>query len=170
MAVDTANLVTVGSISGVFGVKGWLKIYSFTSPRENIVGYSPWWIKLGGQWQQRKVISGKRHGKGVVARIEDCDTRDDAFALIESEIAIERSQLPKPAEGEYYWADLIGLEVRNLDNVELGRVSSLFETGANDVLVVKGDRERLIPFIQPDFVCEVDLAAGRMTVDWDPEF
>jgi 16S rRNA processing protein RimM len=111
------------------------------------------------------------HGKGVVAKLKGCDDRDAAAALMGMNIAIRREQLPAATEGEYYWADLVGLAVSNLEGVSLGVVEQLLETGANDVLVVvQGDVERLLPFVQGQFVKEVDLTNRRIIVDWDPEF
>ena len=162
--------VILGKIAGVYGVRGWVKVFSETKPKENIFSYTPWQIKIDGQWQNVKVIEGKPHGKGLVAHLESYDDRDLARKLVGAEIAIDKAQLPAPAEGEYYWADLVGLKVITLDGQALGQVDQLFETGANDVLVVKGDRERLIPFVQGQYIREVDMAAGVIRVDWDPEF
>lgn len=173
MSSDTANdMVRLGYISGVFGVKGWLKVYSDTEPRENILNYTPWYLYIDGQWQARKVLAGRPHSKGIVVQLEGCDDRDRAATLVKTQIAITRDQLPEPAAGEYYWQDLKGLQVVTLDEVNLGKVTNLMETGANDVLVVKAEdgRERLIPFIREDVVTHIDLETGTMTVDWDPEF
>ena len=160
----------MGRISGVYGVKGWVKVYSYTRPRENIVQYQPWYLKRNGDWQPRTLAEGNRHGKGVIARLEACDDRDQALALMGCEIGVRRDQLPATAPGEYYWTDLQGLEVVTLQDEPLGRVDHLIETGANDVLVVKGDRERLIPFVMGQVVTRVDLDAGIIQVDWDKEF
>lgn len=163
-------MVVLGRISGVYGVKGWVRIYSYTSPRANILDYSPWFLKGRAGWERRELEKGRPHGKGVVAKIKGCDDRDRAAELVHREIAVERSQLPETGPGEYYWADLKGLKVFTLDGVDLGTVDHLFETGANDVIVVTGERERLIPYLWGDVIREVDLDAGVMTVDWDPEF
>ncbi len=165
-----ADKLVLGRISGLFGVKGWLKIYSDTQPRDGIVHYNPWYIHHGGEWQARKVEDGRAHGKGVIAKLEGCDDRDQAASLLGAEIAINREQLEPLAPGEYYWADLIGLRVLTEQGVELGVIDYLFETGANDVLVVKGDRERLIPYVQGDVIKDIDLEQGEMRVDWDPDF
>ena len=168
---DGERLVILGRVSGLYGVRGWVKIHSDTDPRENIVNYQPWYLHQGDGWQSFRLEGGRRHGKTVVAKIQGLDDRDQAAALVGTEIAVRRSQLPEAEEpGEYYWADLEGLRVETLDGVDLGRVSRLFETGANDVLVVRGERERLIPYLWQQVVCEVDLDAGLMRVDWDPEF
>ncbi|MGR9100152.1 MAG: ribosome maturation factor RimM [Gammaproteobacteria bacterium] len=164
------RLIGVGTISGVFGVKGWVKVFSGTEPRENILNYSPWIVSKGKQVKKLRVIEGHRQGRAVVACLEGVNDRDDAMLLCGWSISIEQGQLPEIGQDEYYWTDLIGLKVRTTENVDLGVVHHLMETGANDVLVVKGDRERLIPFLQGRTVIEVDLVAGRILVDWDPDF
>jgi 16S rRNA processing protein RimM len=145
-------------------------VYSYTQPRENIIQYQPWQLNQGGDWQPRQVAEGRRHGKGVIARLAGCEDRDQAMLLMDSEIGIRRDQLPAPGPGEYYWSDLQGLEVVTEKGESLGRVDHLIETGANDVLVVKGDRERLIPFVMQQVVTRVDLGAGTIQVDWDKDF
>jgi 16S rRNA processing protein RimM len=162
--------VILGRIAGVYGVRGWVKVFSETKPKDNILDYNPWLINLDGSWKSIEVIEGKPHGKGLVAHLAGYDDRDLARKLVGAEIAIERDRLPAAAEGEYYWADLVGLKVITLDGTELGVVDHLLETGANDVLVVQGERERLIPFVQGQYVREVDLETGLIKVDWDPEF
>jgi 16S rRNA processing protein RimM len=145
-------------------------VYSYTQPRENIIQYQPWQLNQGGDWQPRQVAEGQRHGKGVIARLAGCEDRDQAMLLMGTEIGIRRDQLPAPEPGEYYWSDLQGLEVVTEKGDSLGRVDHLIETGANDVLVVKGDRERLIPFVMQQVVTRVDLGAGTIQVDWDKDF
>lgn len=164
------ELIIMGRVSGLFGVRGWLKIYSHTSPREGIIQYRDWYLKQGGGWRQYRVVAGHRQGRGVVAQLKGIDGRDLAATLIDCDIAVQRQQLPELEPGEYYWADLQGLRVVNLEGVELGVVSHLFETGANDVLVVVGERERLIPYTRGEAIREVDLERGLILVDWDPEF
>lgn len=151
-------------------MKGWVRVYSWTEPRENIVGYQPWYLRRHGSWQARELAEGRRHGKGVIARLSACDDRDQALALIDCEIGIRRDQLPPTAPGEYYWHQLIGLRVFNLRGEALGRVDSLLETGANDVLVVRDEGERLIPFVQPQIVKQVDLGDGIIRVDWEKDY
>ncbi|MEJ2402900.1 MAG: ribosome maturation factor RimM [Candidatus Thiodiazotropha sp.] len=163
-------MILMGRVSGLFGVKGWLKIYSHAAPREGILDYKVWYLMRDGNWQPFRVAAGQRQGKSVVAHLEGYDDRDQATRLLGSDIAIRREQLPTLADGEYYWSDLEGLRVVNLQGIELGVVSYLFETGANDVLVVKGDRERLIPYTLGMAVKSVDLQDGQITVDWDPDF
>lgn len=166
---DDKRFVVLGRITGLFGVRGWVKLFSETEPRDGVLTYSPWYLRRDGEWVAHRLAEGKRHGKGVVVRLEGYDDRDRARDLIGREIAVLREQLPAAGAEEYYWADLIGLEVSTSDGVELGRVDHLLETGANDVLVVEGERQRLIPFVAP-VVVEVDRDNGRLVVDWDPEF
>ncbi len=162
--------IEIGRITGLYGVRGWVRIYSYTAPREAILDYSPWQVKVDGGWCEMAVAEGRRHGKGIIARLEGYGDRDAAARLMGADIACYRSQLPQTAPGEYYWADLVGLTVVTLRGEELGVIEGLMETGANDVLVVKGERERLIPCLIGDVVVEVDLAGQQMRVDWDPGF
>lgn len=165
------DILILGRITGLYGVRGWVKVFSNTQPRENILAYRDWQLGRPGHWRAVSLEDGRSHGKGVVAKLKDCDDRDAAAALMGQQIGILRSQLPPPEQGEYYWADLIGLQVSNTEGVMLGQVDSLLETGANDVLVVVQDGvERLIPFVQGQFVKDVNLEEGRMLVDWDPDF
>lgn len=168
---DGQRFVTLGRISGAYGIQGWVKVHSETSPRENIVAYSPWCLVRHGRRETWEVSAGRLQGKSVVAKLDGCDDRNLAEALSGAEITIQRVQLPPTEQaGEYYWADLVGLGVRTVDGTDLGRIEQLFETGANDVMVVKGDRERLVPYIWQQVVREVDLDRRVMLVDWDPEF
>lgn len=162
--------VVIGKISAVFGVRGQVKVFSYTEPRENILKYTPWMLGSAGQWQTWEVKSGQRHGKGVIARLDGCDDRDQAFSLVGKEIAIDRQQLPEVGENEYYWSDLQGLAVITTQGVKLGVVSHLFETGANDVMVLEGESQHLVPYILGQVVIEVDLGASQIIVDWDPEY
>jgi len=164
------KLVTVGEISGAYGVKGWVKIRSHTDPADNILSYAPWFIGSGETVKEVNVLNGRAHGGSVVAQLEGVDDRDAAFALQRALISVDRSCFPRLGSNEFYWADLLGLRVYTTEQVDLGRVTGLLETGAHDVLEVRGDRERLIPFVMGDFVKEVRLEQGEMTVDWDPDF
>lgn len=169
--MPNSDYLNAGHISGVFGVKGCVKVFSFTQPRENILKYSPWFLQKNNQISEIKVVSGQRHGNAVVAELEGVADRDAAAALMGSEILILRQQLPKTKADEYYWADLVGLAVETVSGVSLGKVDHLLETGANDVLVVvDGETERLIPFLLKQTVLKIDLDTGMMTVDWDPDF
>ncbi|HEY0197636.1 MAG TPA: ribosome maturation factor RimM [Rhodanobacter sp.] len=169
---EAGRRVLIGRIVGLYGVQGWLKIESWAEPRMRIFDYQPWLLSAapGGE-REIKGAKGRQQGKGMVAQLPGVDDREQAAALIGSDIHVDRAQLPPPGKDEYYWVDLEGIEVVTTENVELGRVSHLFATGANDVVVVRdGERERLIPFVQGSYVRSVDLSAKRMVVDWDPEF
>ncbi|WP_019864264.1 ribosome maturation factor RimM [Methylovulum miyakonense] len=164
------ELINVGEVSGVFGIKGWVKVFSFTDDRENILNYSPWLLKKGGEAKTVNVLEGALQGGAVVAKLEGITDRDQAAALMGWTIFITPEQLPKAAEDEYYWSDLIGLNVETVEGVQLGSVENLLETGANDVVIVKGERDRAIPFLQGQTVIRIDLPAQKMVVDWDPDF
>jgi 16S rRNA processing protein RimM len=160
--------VALGYISAVHGVKGWVKVYSFTRPMEAILGYEPW--LLGEDKRPVEIVDGRKQGKGLVALLPGYDDRDQAMGLVGQQVFVAREQLPPTEEGEYYWSDLVGLEARTTDGAVLGRVEKMMETGANDVLVIRGDREHLVPFVQGQYVKRVDLEAGVIEVDWDPDF
>ncbi len=162
--------ISVGKVSGVFGIKGWVKVFSYTESRDNILKYSPWLLKKGTETKVLKVIDGNFQGKLLTAQLESVNDRDQASALMGWEIFIKAEQLPKARQGEYYWSDLIGLKVITNLGVEFGVVDSLLETGANDVVIVSGERERVIPFLQGETILNIDLDLGIMTVDWDPDF
>jgi 16S rRNA processing protein RimM len=164
---DSTRIV-VGRIAGVYGVRGWLKVASETDPRDGILSYSPW--LLGTDARGWTVQEGRRHGKGLVVRLGGCEDRDQAAALVGQEIAVRREQLPPPAPDEFYWIDLEGLSVVTTEGTDLGVIDRLFSTGVNDVIVIRGDRERLLPFVWGDVVKDVDLEQARMLVDWDASF
>lgn len=173
MAARGDAKLLLGKIVGVFGVDGWVKIESYAEPRARIFKYRPWFVTgvAGGREKEFDGVDGRAQGKGMIAKLPGVADRDAAAELLGAEIRILRSALPKPKRGEYYWIDLEGLNVSNVEGVELGRVTHLFATGANDVLVVRdGERERLIPYVTEQFVRDVDLGSGRIVVDWDPEF
>lgn len=154
----------------MFGVRGEIKIESWTEPRAAIFRYQPWTLVRAGASSSLAGVRGRIHGQALVASVPGIDERDRAQELIGSEISVPRSALPPPKAGEYYWVDLEGLSVVTVDGVALGIVSHLLDTGANHVLVVHSERERLIPFAQPQYVVEVDFVARRIVVDWDPDF
>jgi 16S rRNA processing protein RimM len=179
MSANSSNLVSIGRITAVYGVKGWVKIHSYTDDPGAVFSYTPWVLKTAHGVKPVEIDEARPHGKGFVAHIKGVDERDVAATYTGVDIAVSRDQLPVLAEGEYYWSQLEGLVVISLyenQSVRLGRVSKILETGANDVLVVVPDeasidqRERLIPYLPGQFVLAVDLAASEMRVDWDPEF
>lgn len=166
-----SELIKIGEISGVFGIKGWVKVYSYTDPRENILKYSPWMIKKDNQTKIVEVMAGRQQGKSIVASLDGVIDRDVAASYSGWEILINKNQLPKARAGEYYWVDLVGLRVETDLGINLGTVDYLIETGANDVLVVKDkQQERLIPFLQEQTIKKIDLDNKIMIVDWDPDF
>ena len=172
----TEDLVVLGRFTSPYGVQGWIKVYSFTDPMENILKYNSWQVECDGRLTPVKPEAGKRHGKGLIAKLAGVNTPEEARLWNGREIKVPKSELPQLETGEYYWSQLENLLVYTESGVLLGRVSHLMETGANDVLVVKGtaesiDREqRLIPWLPDQVVKEVDLNSGTMRVDWDPDF
>ena len=179
MGDKQSNLIDVGRITSVFGIKGWVKVHSDTEPPENIASYSPWWLKTRHGVKAVVVDEFQPHGKGFIAHIDGVDDRETAETLARVTISVERVQLPELDTDEYYWHQLQGLKVVSVFQGAqqlLGTVDHLLETGANDVLVVKpcegsvDDRERLVPYVPGPYVVSVDLAAGELQVDWDPAF
>ncbi|MBF2759422.1 MAG: ribosome maturation factor RimM [Ectothiorhodospiraceae bacterium AqS1] len=158
--------VIVGRVGGAFGVKGWARIHSATDPPGNILDYRPWQIERGGRWAAIDIADSKIQGAEVLVRFDGCFDREAAIALRGCALATDRSCLPEPEEGEFYWTDLIGLSVFDRHGVHLGEVERLMETGANDVMVITGDRQRLVPFLFGDVVRSVEIDSGRIVVDW----
>lgn len=162
--------VVLGRIAGLHGVRGWVKVLSYTEPRANILSYASWHLRSEDGWRVHAVAEGRDQATRIVARLEGVQDRDRAAELVGADIAVLRSEMPVADPGEYYWSDLEGLEVLNLSGERLGRVTRLFATGANDVMVVTGERERLLPFVHGTVVKAVDLAKGEIRVDWDAKF
>ncbi|PHS70180.1 MAG: ribosome maturation factor RimM [Cycloclasticus sp.] len=160
----------LGKITAVFGVKGWLKIYANTDKKENILAYQPWYIERNNTREPVKLRAGKPHGKTIIALLEGIDDRNDAETWVGCEIYATSDQLPVLKQGEFYWSDLIGLQVVALSGENYGVIDHLLETGANDVMVIKGDRERLIPFVMGQVIKSVDLKEQQMIVDWDVDY
>jgi 16S rRNA processing protein RimM len=165
------GMILLGRVHGAFGIRGEVKLESFTDPATAIFRYQPWLLR-DAQGRERELTGarGRETAKGLVATFPDVDDRDIAEALRGAELYAPRSALPPPKPGEYYWVDLEGLRVVNLEGADFGTVSHLFTTGANDVLVARGDRERMIPFLAPDYIRSVDFDARIITVDWDADF
>ncbi len=144
-----------------------MKVFSYTEPREAVLQYQGLSLGRNGEWQPVKVAEGQRHGKSVILRLEGFDDRDQAASIIGAEIATDRSELPEPEEGHFYWSDLTGLKVVHRDGTELGKIKELLETGAHDVMVVEGEQERLIPFVKDEVVLSVDFVEKQVNVDWE---
>jgi 16S rRNA processing protein RimM len=162
------TIVALGYISAVHGIKGWVKVHSWTRPLEAILDYQPW--LLGEERKAVKILDGRKQGKGVVACLPGIQDRQQAMIMVGQQIFVRREQLPATAEDEYYWSDLEGLDVHTTKGELLGKVDRLMDTGANDVLVIRGQRQHLVPFVQGQYVTRVDLEDGLIEVDWDPEF
>lgn len=156
----------MGYVSGVFGTRGWLKIHSYTRPRSNLLEYPEWLVGKPGAWRSCKLTAGKILGPGLIVCLQGITTRDEAEALVREQIAVPKALLPRLPEHEYYWSDLIGMQVVNSDGADLGRVVRLVEAGDHDVLVSRTDREYLIPFVRERYVLDVDLAGRKILVDW----
>jgi 16S rRNA processing protein RimM len=164
-------LIPVGRLNGPWGVDGAVKVFSYTDPPERIFDYQPW--RTDGSPGLLRVRSWRRQGPRLVAEIDDVPTRDDAERVAGLELAVPRSSLPEPPAGQYYWQDLVGLEVVNLEERPLGRVRELLDAGVHDVLVIERPEpghDHLVPFVHERFVHAVDLDAGRIVVDWQPEW
>jgi 16S rRNA processing protein RimM len=159
----------MGWISAPFGVKGWVKVQPNTAATQNLLAYKTWWVGGEDNWREIAVAEARVQGRTVVARLEGCDDCDAAAALRGKSVAVPRAALPRTQSGEYYWSDLIGLAVVNGSAQALGRITGVLQTGANDVLVLAGERERLIPFIA-EVIRDVDLAAGVMRIEWDADY
>lgn len=170
MSAKPTKWVTLGRVRGVFGVKGWLKVQSYTQPVDNIARFDSWTLRLDGTEQRFDVEDGRGHAGSVVAKLRGIDDRDRARELVGAEIVVAREQLPPIEDGGFYWTDLEGLEVRTTAGVVLGKVDYLLATGSNDVLVLDSTPERLIPFVMGTVVKEVDLDAGVIVVDWSPDY
>lgn len=175
--MNTENQVILGKVGAVYGIKGWLKIHSFTDELEAILDYFPWSLKLGNKTQTVEVTDWRKHNKGLIVKVDNIDDRDEAQALVGSEILTSESSLPDLPEGEFYWRDLIGMNVVTNKGYDLGIVTDMMETGANDVLVVKANlndgfskKERLIPYLLEQVIESVSSENKQICVDWDPGF
>jgi 16S rRNA processing protein RimM len=173
--VPATEPVVVGRIAGAYGVLGWVRVVSFTEPPENLLSYRPWMLDGPGGWQAVTPATSRPHGAGFVVQLRDLSSRDQAQALAGRLIAVPRAALPDlDTNVEYYWRDLIGLEVFDTEGRHIGRVDHLVATGAHDVLAIEpaaaapaqsGAHQLLVPFLR-QFVPVVDLERGRVVVDW----
>jgi 16S rRNA processing protein RimM len=166
--MSTDDPVVLGRVSGPFGIRGWVKIFSYTDPKEGILDYPAWQIEKGGRWQPVSVAEGQPHGKTVIARFEGVEDRDAALDFMRADIGVFRKDMPEAGDERYYWSDLEGLRVEEQSGDTLGVVAYLLETGANDVMVIERDgKEILVPFVIGAVVKDVDLAGGVIRVDWE---
>ncbi len=159
----------MGRVTGPFGVLGWVRVHPYTETSGSLTRYRTWWLGREEPYRACEVEQARVHGAEVLAKLAGVDDRDAAARLKGEWVALPRSALPAPAQDEYYWVDLIGLSVVNTEGVGLGTVKALMETGANDVLVVEGERERLIPFIR-QVILDVDLEGKTIRVDWGVDY
>jgi len=165
-----ADLVPMGFVAGAFGIRGWVKVVADTQFADSLLDYDTWWLGRNGGWRAYRVEDSQAQPKALNAKLVGVDDRDLAFSMKGMTVAVPRSAMPAPEEGEYYWADLIGMAVVNPQGEALGEVANLLSTGANDVLVVKdGQTERLLPFVGA-VVIEVDAAARSIKVDWGLDY
>ncbi len=175
---EISEPVELGRFGSVFGVRGWIRIHSYTEDPESIFSYGPLFMRQGeDQWQPVKVLEWRRHGDGYVCRLEGFDQREESQSLTGRSVYVDESALPPLPEGEFYLNSLIGMHVVNTDGYDLGVVQDLMETGANDVLVVKanendayGKKERLLPLVLDHTVLRVDSDRNVVEVVWDPDF
>ncbi len=168
---DPTRRLRVGRIHRAVGVRGEVKLESMPEPQGNLVRYQPWILRdAAGREREISGAKARAGGKGLIGTLPGIEDRDAADALRGAELYVPRSALPPPRDGEFYWIDLEGLRVENLEGVDFGRAAFVFSNGANDVLLVRGDRERMIPWVRPDFVRELDFEGGRIVVDWDADF
>lgn len=170
MSAKTQKWVTLGRVSGVLGVKGWLKVRSYTEPPSNLLTFRAWTLRLKGSDRPVELEEGSSRTGGIVAKLRGVDDRDSARSAVGADIVVERERLPPLRTGEFYWADLEGCEVRTTTGVALGCVNGMLATGAHDVLVLPGRPERLIPFVAGTIVKHVDLAERLVVVDWSPDY
>ena len=171
------RIEVVGKLGSTYGIRGWLRVYSSTEYAESIFDYQPWFLKIKGQWQPTELESWKHHNHELIAKLKNVNDRETAQSLANIEIGVDLSVFPQLEEGDYYWHDLIGCNVVNLEGYAMGTVTEMMETGSNEVLVVRanskdafGKQERLIPFLYEQVVKRVDLTTKVIEVDWDAGF
>lgn len=173
---ENPKIVILGQIGKVYGIKGWLKLSSFTSPSTNIFDYTELMVRLGDSVETLKIDEYKERQNGLIVHFSGYDNPDDSKKLVGKQISIENDRLPQLLDGEFYWHELEALEVVNQEGYNLGQVANLIETGANDVLVVKPSdqswdkRERLIPFVKETVIKKVDVSSKKIEVDWGVDF
>ena len=175
--MEQQRIEVVGKLGSTYGIRGWLRIYSSTEQAESIFDYQPWFLKIKGEWKPTELENWRHHNHEIIVKLKGVDDREAAQTLANVEIGVDLSVFPELEEGDYYWHDLIGCSVVNLEGYTMGTVTEMMETGSNDVLVVKantkdafGKQERLIPFLYEQVVKRVDLTTKTIEVDWDAGF
>lgn len=171
MADDISPLV-IGRVTGVYGIRGWVKVRSFTRPAGNFVNYSPLLLQAGGNWRESAIEAAQYRGNRLLVKLQGVDSPEQARAYRHCDIGIAAETLPPLPEQQYYWHQLIGMSVFNMQDVMIGSVAEIAETGANDVLVVttRGEKRILIPLVMGIYVKSVDIASHRIRVDWKVEW
>lgn len=159
----------IGRFGAKHGVHGWQRLISLTKPLGNILSYNPLFIFIHKQWQKMPKHETMWRGDSLLIRLADCTSPEQAKLYTGIEIGIEKQQLPALTENEYYWSDLEGMEVYHQSGLLFGTVKYLFEAGASDILVVEGERRRMIPFVHGSPIISVDLQQKKIIVDWDPD-
>jgi 16S rRNA processing protein RimM len=165
-----SDWVVVGRFGRAHGIKGFISVHSFTDPKDNILSYPGWFAYIDGQWQTIELLEVKPQANKMIALVKGYEQRSLAEQLVNHEIAVKRCNLPALEEGNYYWHDLIGMQVINQENILLGQVVDIIATGANDVLVLSGERKRLIPYLMDKVIQNVSLETKTIKVDWDKDF
>ena len=170
-SVTSDEMVIMGRVAAPFGIKGWLRVTPYTHSPEDLLAYSELWLRVpGGEWRKCAISEAKVQSRSMLMALKGVTDRTDAEVYCRMEVAVPRSHLPPLGQDEYYWRDLLGMAVFTTDGVDLGKVEQIVETGANDVLVVRGERDRWIPFLLDHYVVSINLSDRKITVDWDPEF
>jgi len=167
---NQSNWVVVGRFGRPHGIKGFVTVHSFTDPRDNILRYTDWHAFIHNKWQAIKLLRVETHSKAIVALIEGYPERELVAELTNVEIAVQREQLAELSPGEFYWHQLIGMNVVNQQGQPFGTVIEILPTGANDVLVVQGEKRHLIPYLPEQFILNIDSSQQLITVDWDVDF
>ncbi|MAD91827.1 MAG: ribosome maturation factor RimM [Gammaproteobacteria bacterium] len=163
-----SNPIILGRVAGLHGIKGWVKVFSYTKPREAILKYKDLILSQDDKWMPIRVIEGQSHGKSIILKLDGLEDRNQAVTLIDKKIATERNKLPILKNGHYYWSDLMGLKVSQINGGnQLGTVKGFIETGTHDVMVLEGDQEILIPFVYGKIIIDVDLTKHHIYVDWE---
>ncbi len=164
------QVVTVGRVGKTHGLKGWLRLYSYTEPLDNLLSYQPWLLKKGNDWEPANVEDKQMRGQQLLVKFAGFDVPETARALTNSYIGVTRQTLPELPDGEYYWIDLQGLTVVNTTGIELGKMDHIFDTGANPVMVVEGDKQLLIPYVHDHYVLDIDIDKQLIRVDWELDY
>jgi len=166
------RMVILGRLAAPWGIKGWLKVHSYTDPPTALLDYRVWQLsRAGGGWETVKVLSGRAHGAGreLVVALEGVLNPEDARQYTSREVGLPRSALPVPPPGEYYWEDMVGCEVATAAGAALGVVSHFHDFPAGPVMAVRGaGGEHWVP-LSPGHLKQVDLGLRRIVVDWNPE-